>query len=164
MRYLDKQTHLTSNGKPMPMRPLLTVLSTLLLAFGVAACNNQQNQPPAAQQGQGPTGPLKTQPNQQAGGRMRAPSANESMANKPPSPAFQALDKNGDGQISVKEAKANPKLAKMFKSLDDGDGLLDKNEFAPFEKMKASAVSKSGESSQSVGAVENPNRPKNLSR
>jgi hypothetical protein len=161
MQYLDKQTYPTSNGKPS--RPLLTVLSTLLLAFGVAACNNQQNQAPAGQQGQGPTGPLKTQPNQQTGGGMGGPGVKQGMVNKPPSPAFQALDTNGDGQISVREAKSNPKLAKMFKSLDDGDGQLNKNEFAAFEKRKALATDKSSMSSQSGGAVENPNRPKNLS-
>ncbi|MDQ4146467.1 MAG: EF-hand domain-containing protein [Pseudomonadota bacterium] len=161
MQFLDKQTYPTSNGKPL--RPLLKVLSTLLLAFGVAACNNQQNQAPTGQQGQGPTGPLKAQPNQQTSGDMRGPGVNHSMANKPPSPAFQALDTNGDGQISVREAKSNPKLAKMFKSLDDGDGQLNKNEFTAFEKRKALATGKSSMSSQSGGAVENANRPKNLS-
>lgn len=158
MQHLDKQIHSISNGKPT--NPLLAALSALLLALTVAACNNQQDQAPQEQQGQGPTGPLKTEPSTGAG--MQVPGAGGNMANKPPSPAFQALDANGDGQISVKEAGASPKLAKVFKSLDDGDGQLDKREFSTFGQGKMKTSGNPGAKSPSNGAAENPNRPKNL--
>lgn len=47
---------------------------------------------------------------------------------------FSKLDRNHDGYISKKEAKANPKLYKEWKQADaNRDGKLDQAEFAQFE-------------------------------
>jgi hypothetical protein len=53
-------------------------------------------------------------------------------------PSFSELDKDGDGLISKKEAKAHPELSKRFSELDaNGDGKLDMGEFAQFEVTPA---------------------------
>ena len=47
---------------------------------------------------------------------------------------FSKLDRNHDGYISKKEAKANPKLYKEWKQADaNRDGKLDQAEFAQFK-------------------------------
>jgi Ca2+-binding EF-hand superfamily protein len=50
-------------------------------------------------------------------------------------PAFESLDKNSDGQISIQEATSNDDLFVAFKQLDTNkDGALSKAEFAQFKK------------------------------
>lgn len=49
-------------------------------------------------------------------------------------PAFAALDKNGDGKISLSEASAHDALFVAFKSLDGNqDGELTREEFAKYK-------------------------------
>lgn len=44
---------------------------------------------------------------------------------------FSSFDANGDGVISMEEAKVNSQLVKIFKQLDtDGNGELSKEEFS----------------------------------
>jgi hypothetical protein len=86
----------------------------------------------------------------------------QSMTSGQPSPEFQALDTNHDGQVTTAEASSNPKLSKMFKALDNGDGQLDKTEFSAFNKKKAVASALGGAPTRkttSSSAGQNPNRP-----
>jgi Ca2+-binding EF-hand superfamily protein len=49
-------------------------------------------------------------------------------------PAFETLDANGDGKISVHEASSNDALFVAFKNLDkDRDGNLTREEFAAYK-------------------------------
>ena len=49
-------------------------------------------------------------------------------------PTFESLDRNGDNMISRPEAHADDKVDNHFRGLDsDGDGDLDRGEFARFE-------------------------------
>jgi Ca2+-binding EF-hand superfamily protein len=44
---------------------------------------------------------------------------------------FSSFDGNGDGVITMEEAKVNPQLVKIFDALDaDGNGELSKEEFS----------------------------------
>ncbi|MBB1385545.1 MULTISPECIES: calmodulin [Pseudoalteromonas] len=44
---------------------------------------------------------------------------------------FASFDGNGDGVISMEEAKVNPQLVKIFDDLDaDGNGEISKEEFS----------------------------------
>lgn len=61
----------------------------------------------------------------------------ESISAGQPSPEFQALDTDHDGQIRTDEANENPRLSKNFKKFDrDGDEQLNPTEFAAFKKAK----------------------------
>ena len=61
--------------------------------------------------------------------------AAEGEKTKPANPAgqgaaFDALDTNKDGRISMPEASADPQLVESFSSIDkNGDGYLDNSEF-----------------------------------
>ncbi|MGH8503051.1 MAG: hypothetical protein ACREVE_11390 [Gammaproteobacteria bacterium] len=157
----------------------------LLIGLAITACEQQED----AVEGQVPTGqedaatePAPDQGMQQPGtgekqrmqGARQVPKPTAprpgSMADAPPSPAFKALDGNGDGLVSAKEAKQNPELGGRFGELDtNGDLQLDKKEFAAFAsgkmggkpagKKTGGSAQPSGESDQSGGSVENPNRP-----
>jgi hypothetical protein len=159
----------------------------LLIGLAITACGQQED----AVEGQGevPTGQEKAAPEQAPDQGMQQPGAAQkqrmqgarqapkltaprpgSMADAPPSPAFKALDTNGDGLISAKESKQNPELGSRFGELDsNGDLQLSKEEFAAFASGKMggkSAGKKPGgdmqpadKSDQSGGSVENPNRP-----
>ena len=51
-------------------------------------------------------------------------------ANRQRAGAFETLDANKDGRISMPEASADPKLVEGFSTADkNGDGYLDKPEF-----------------------------------
>jgi Ca2+-binding EF-hand superfamily protein len=55
-------------------------------------------------------------------------------------PRFEALDKNGDGKVSLNEAADHDGLFVAFKGLDaDKDGTLTREEFAAFQRDKPSA-------------------------
>jgi Ca2+-binding EF-hand superfamily protein len=60
------------------------------------------------------------------------------MISGEPSPEFQALDTNHDGQINIVEARSNPNLTKVFQTLDNGDEQLNKMEFSAYQKSKGS--------------------------
>lgn len=50
---------------------------------------------------------------------------------------MRALDTNGDGVVSVEEAKANPDLAREFQQYDQNrDGNIDQGEFSRFEMQE----------------------------
>lgn len=163
-------------------RPLITACSALALALTISACGeqvqDQQSKKSAAKQG--------AQTSQKAESKMQKPAAKQgaamgktqgmgkgsssdmqapkgkSMTTSPPSPEFQALDTNHDGQVTTKEAASDPVLVKSFKKLDDGDGQLDKTEFSAFKKSGDGSSMGSAQTggAKPSGAVENPNRPK----
>lgn len=55
-------------------------------------------------------------------------------------PQFTALDGNGDGRISKKEAKKDRTLSREWRYTDkNGDGALDASEFSAYESRKAEA-------------------------
>jgi hypothetical protein len=59
------------------------------------------------------------------------PQAADSAMPTSQSSAFDTLDANKDGRISMPEASADPKLVEAFSSADkNGDGYLDASEFA----------------------------------
>jgi len=52
--------------------------------------------------------------------------------------AFEMIDKDGDGAISMQEAEASKGLSKSWKTLDkDENGNLDVSEFSAFEEIAA---------------------------
>lgn len=56
------------------------------------------------------------------------------------SKSFQDLDKNGDGKISLEEAKKSPEIKSGFTQADTNqDGSLDAGEFAALETMPEEA-------------------------
>jgi Ca2+-binding EF-hand superfamily protein len=58
-----------------------------------------------------------------------------STVNAQGAPAFESLDKNSDGQISIQEATPHDDLFVAFKQLDTNkDGALSRAEFAQFKK------------------------------
>lgn len=152
------------------------ISSALVLVAVLAACGQQAGQD---QQTQGTVGKEETKTSQAIGAETEQPAAAQKDASAPdqgktmarvedapPSPQFQALDTNGDGQISVKEAKSNSKLSNSYKKLDrDGDGQLTKSEFSAFATQKAGkpmgqvGPSDIGGGAQARGTEENPNRP-----
>jgi Ca2+-binding EF-hand superfamily protein len=62
---------------------------------------------------------------------------------KPPSsaattpPAFEQLDTNSDGRLSMSEAQAEPKLASKFATFDkQGKGYISKEEYQAYVKAE----------------------------
>lgn len=57
-----------------------------------------------------------------------------------PTAAFESLDKNSDGKVSLAEASGNDELFVAFKTLDtDKNGELSKEEFAALQQKKRGA-------------------------
>ncbi|MFT6897380.1 MAG: Ca2+-binding EF-hand superfamily protein [Paraglaciecola sp.] len=57
---------------------------------------------------------------------------------------MQRLDRNADGQISIKEAVADPRVLESFSSIDtDGNGIISAPELASKRYREARARSKS---------------------
>jgi hypothetical protein len=56
------------------------------------------------------------------------------QALQPAGAAFEALDKNSDGKVSMDEASAIDKLFTVFKRLDTNkDGVLSREEYAAYD-------------------------------
>jgi hypothetical protein len=151
-----------------PARRLLATCSALVLTLGMAACGEQGGE--SGQPEAGAESPVTETPNQGTGAKPSpkdrptdrserfdlTPRSPQATAGGPPSPEFQALDRNGDGQLSRQEVGSDPKLKQSFKKLDgNGDGQVSKAEFAAFSRQKLGGIT----GGASERAVENPNRP-----
>ena len=65
--------------------------------------------------------------------------ADTRLALQPAGAAFEALDKNSDGKVSLDEASAVDKLFTVFKSLDTNkDGALSREEYAKYDAAGSS--------------------------
>lgn len=150
-------------------RGLFHSTGALLLALGLAACEqqgqDQQAQDPAVKE-EAKTSTMTPEEKKMTGGapgRVSPRTGQQATVGGAPSPAFQALDRDHDGQISAKEAKSNPELSSSLKKLDiDHDGQLNKMEFSALGKGAAAGKATAGAPSAGTKpseAVENPNRP-----